>query len=255
MSINKNINLKENSSIFLMEEGNGYVSIMTKDSKYPNQLKKLLTVYNFEFIDELDYGVKGDSLVVICRREPLERKFTLDSYCLSQEKQEFYNERTIAHCKNKIAIPIRKGVYLFDGDQENSQLYSAWGENVSASKLSEMRSLTSFKVQFIRDLEKEDSNLLGLDLNLGGVESIRTFLKLPTKPYEEFQISKTFYSSMEDDYFTLGENRFIPFISIGEFNCAFESTYHLENVESARHSLQIKMDKVNRELIKRMNKN
>lgn len=256
MSIDKNIKLKEDSSIFLMEEGNGYLSIMVKDSRYPNQLKKLLTVCNFEFIDELDYdGIKGDSLVVICRREPLEKEFVLESYCLSQEKQEFYNQKTIARCHNSIAIPIRKGVYLFDGDQENSQLYSALGTKLSVSKLSGLKYLKSLKVQFIEELQKEDPNMVGLDLSLGGVESIRTFVRLPIESYEEFKISKIFYSSLRDDYFTLNGNFSDQFINASEWNYLFYKTYFGDEVEIAKNASENKMNKVNKELIKRIKEN
>lgn len=247
-----NISLKEHSSIYLssIEKEPNSVAIMVKGTREPKCLKQIRVIPGCMFLDELDNGDEwGPSLIVCFYRNPDNYNFILEKFKLDTCTGDIFD---IEKKETKdYAYLISKGVYLFKTLGQSPYLCTAWDKRLDLNSFKNMEGLRALDFNFSNELRQVHSNIAGIDLKLGNVETLRTLFKLPTEPYEYFTIFQNVYSFMTDQIYQFGDSEFNhTYNFVNSFN---ESTLsHV--VKLTQLNFNAKSDEVNKRLIKELGK-
>lgn len=203
MAIIDKVNLKENGRFVISYQINDWenTAILIRDDGNCifRQIRK---IENCTFIDELEEF--GNSKIVYGYLDREHNQFVLEKFVVKPDSCEVLN---LSSRKTKeTGFWIRAGVYLYQTLSQKEYLYTAWDKELSLKSFGEYNKFSGLNFEFFDEIlqrENDICDIIGLNLYIGNEEKIKTMLKLPTEPYGNFQVSKYFYSYMENKEYEL----------------------------------------------------
>ncbi len=245
-----NVFLKENSQIYLASSvDKNQVDILLQKNDDDHDLTYICTIPDFTFLEELDQDYVNPRIVFGYIDDT--NDFRLQSMRISVEHGHTY-DNTVRPTLER-AIRINHGVYLYGYPGKVPYLYTIWVQRFDLSKYNFPVKCKDVEFDFLNDFpefKEKNTDILGVRFNLGDIDTIHAFVKIPTRPYEKFKISKCFYSEMSQCEYDLSSDQDELFISPDSFSRLFV-TSEVSNRIAAEYDIKnTEQINLNKRLIK-----
>ncbi len=248
-----NVFLKENSQIYLASNlDENQVDVLLQKSNDPHDLTYICTIPKFNFLEELDQDYVNPRIVFGYIDNT--NNFILQSIKINVEHEHTYDN--LVRKTLERGFRINQGTYLYQYPGKIPYLYTAWDQKFDLSRYDFSINCDHVEFDFLNDFQEfkeKNSDILGVRFNLGGIDTIHSFVKIPTKPHGEFKISRYFYSEMNQSEYDLASDKDELFIDPYYFSRLFvtsEASNHIIKQYDLKNNEQ---KKLNKKLVKSLN--
>lgn len=210
--------LKENSQIIIGQSFNSsIIEIFLKDELQSNFIKSIYQIPRISFIEEIESDFKdvNRAKLVACYHKQVGCGADIEIIDIDLENKKVLKNKKID--TKDFPKRLSSGIYVYTNPNNLTTIISAYGKELQPQKFSIQ---TDDKIIHISNIEinylsQEASKLFELCLYFNRSEILRTILKVPTEPYDEFEVSRFVYRDLTSEEYYIwdkqNDKEFVPF--------------------------------------------